>query len=65
VIDNGRELKNPPGSEISSDSYSTKNYFLRDLVPEHFHLALERRRGELGFLAASGCFFICPALRAQ
>ena len=31
-----------------------------DFFPEHFHFARERRRGEFGFLAALGCFFICP-----
>jgi hypothetical protein len=32
---------------------------------QHFHLFLACRSLELGFLAAFGNFFICPALRAQ
>ena len=40
-------------------------YFLRDLVPAHFQRLRESRRGELGFLAAFGLRFICPALLAQ
>ena len=31
-----------------------------DFLLEHFHFARDRRRGEFGFLAALGCFFICP-----
>ena len=36
-----------------------------DLLPEHFQRFLESRSGLLGFLAALGCYFICPALLAQ
>jgi hypothetical protein len=42
-----------------------KLYDFRDFVPEHFHLARDKRNGLLGFFAASGCFFICPADLAQ
>ena len=38
---------------------------LLDLDPLHFHFFRERRRGELGSLAALGCFFIWPADLAQ
>ena len=40
-------------------------YLLLDLVPEHFQRFRERRKGEFGLAAALGCFFICPADRAQ
>ena len=33
-------------------------YFLRDLLPAHFHFLRDSRSGELGFFAALGCFFI-------
>jgi len=35
------------------------------LLPTHFHLARDNLNGELGFLAALGCFFICPFERVQ
>lgn len=42
-----------------------RHYFLLDFVPAHFQRFRERRSGLFGFLAAFGCFFIWPALRAQ
>jgi len=36
-----------------------------DFVPLHFHRLRLSRSGELGFAAAFGLRFICPALRAQ
>ena len=38
---------------------------LLDLDPLHFHFFRDSRRGELGSLAALGCFFIWPADLAQ
>ena len=38
---------------------------LRDMPPLHFHFLRDKRSGELGFLAALGCFFHLASERLQ
>ena len=45
--------------------YTHPHYFFLDLVPEHFQRFLDSLNGELGSLAAAGCFCIWPHERAQ
>ena len=33
-------------------------YYFLEVLPEHFHLLRDRRKGELGSLAAAECFVI-------
>ena len=59
------ELVNRSWSKRGRGGVAGIVYFLRDLVPLHFHFLRDRRSGELGVFAALGCFFIWPAERAQ